>query len=160
MNIDLDLAARIQELSKNAPPVPKAGDIYTLGTLERAMQNLQRPFSSDYISEPSQEELRQAVHTVREAFGKRAFLHTPEGNLEGILQPSGDIGIYFTHYEGSQPARHLFSQEYLKLVAKDEHRYKFSAISLGGCFPLYGVENITAKYSLWKAGIKRPTAEK
>ena len=116
------------------------------------MLNLQHPFSSDYIPEPPQEELRRAVQSVRETFGKRAFLLTPEGNLEGILQPSQDIGVYFTHYEGSRAARHLFSSEYLKLERR-EPVYEFSAASLGGCFPLYGVENIAARYSLWRASI-------
>lgn len=146
-------ATQIGKLIQHAPPVPRRGDIYTLGTLERAMQNLQHPFSGNYLPEPSQEELRQAVQTVKEAFGKRSFLRTPEGHLEGILQPSGDLGVYFTHYEGSRAARHLFSHEHLK-VEQREPMYKFSATSLGGCFPLYGVENIAAKYSLWKAGVK------
>lgn len=158
---DAELIRRVGEAIKNAPPVQKAGDIYTLGTLERSMRYLQRgPFSHDREPEPSQEELRQAVQTVQEAYGKRILLRTPEGSLEGILRPSSGLGVYFTHYEGLQPARHLFSQEYLKLVTKDEHRYEFSAISLGGCFPLYGLENIAAKYSLWKAGVRPKINEK
>ncbi|MDO8656387.1 MAG: hypothetical protein Q7K45_04055 [Nanoarchaeota archaeon] len=151
-----DLIHRVGEMIKNTPPAQKAGDIYTLGTFERAMRNLQHPFSGDYLPEPSQEELRQAVKTVQEAFGKRAFLITPEGNLEGIVQPSGDVGVYFTHYEGSRAARHLFSHEHLK-VEQREPVYEFSAASLGGCFPLYGVENLSAKYSLWKVGVERKT---
>ncbi len=157
--MNTDLARKIEELSKNAPPVPKKGDIYTLGTFERAMRNLQHPFSGEHIPEPSQEELRQAVQTVQEAYGKRAVLHTPEGDLEGILQPSEYLGIYFIHYEGSQPARHLFSQEQLKLERK-EPRYEFSASALGGCFPCYGLEKLQARYQLWRAGVKPFTAEK
>lgn len=155
---DAEFIRRVEEAIRNAPPVPKRGDIYTLGTFERAMRYLQRgPFPHEREPEPSQKELRQAVQTVSEAFGRRILLRTPEGNLEGILRPSGGLGVYFTHYEGSQPARHLFSHEYLKLERK-EPKYEFSAAGLGGCFPLYGVENIAAKYSLWRAGV-RPTIE-
>lgn len=153
--MDKELIRRVGEAIKNAPPAQKRGDIYTLGTLERSMRYLQQgPFSHEREAEPSQEELRQAVQMVQDAFGKRAFLLTPEGNLEGIVQPSGDLGVYFTHYEGQRAARHLFSQEYLKLVAKDALVYEFSAASLGGCFLLYGLENIAAKYSLWRVGVK------
>ena len=154
-----DLIHRVGESIKNAPPAQKRGDIYTLGTFERAMRNLQHPFSGKYIPEPSQQELRQAVKTVQEAFGKRAFLITPEGSLEGIIQPSGDVGVYFTHYEWSRAARHLCSHEHLKLERR-EPVYEFSAASLGGCFPLYGAENLSAKYFLWKAGVKSITAGK
>lgn len=148
-----DLTKEIEEAIRDAPPVQKAGDIYTLGTFERALRNLQHPFYSEHRAEPSQEELRRAVQTIREAFGKRAFLHTPERDLEGILQPSGYLGVYFTHYRGSRAAKYLFSQEDLKLERK-EPVYEFSTASLGNCFLLYGLENIAAKYSLRKARVK------
>ena len=154
MDGNTDLIRKVGDAIKNAPPTQRKGDIYTLGTFERAIRYLQRgSFSHRPEPEPSQEELRQAVQTVREAFGKRAHLHTPEGNLEGILQPSGGLGVYFTYYAGSRAARYLFSQEHLKLE-KREPVYQFSAASLGGCFPVYGIiENLVAKYSLWKAGV-------
>lgn len=153
-NKDGDLIRRVGEAIKNAPPAQKKGDIYTLGTLERSMRYLQRgPFSHDCEPEPSPEELRKAVQTVQEAYEKRIMLCTPEGSLEGILRTSGGLGVYFTHYEGSQPARHLFSHEDLKLEKKSPV-YEFSAASLGGCFLLYGLENIAAKYSLWRVGVK------
>ncbi len=148
-----DLTKEIEEAIRDAPPVQKAGDIYTLGTFERALRNLQHLFYGEHRAEPSQEELRRAVQTVREAFGKRAFLHTPEGDLEGILQPSGHLGVYFVHYEGLGAARHLFSQEHLKLERR-EPVYYFSAATVGCCFPLYGGENCAAINYLRKAGVK------
>lgn len=78
INPDADLIRIVGEAIKNALPVRKKGDIYTLGTLERTMQNLRHPFSGEYLPEPSPEELRQAIQNVRDAFGKIACLHTPE----------------------------------------------------------------------------------
>ncbi len=143
--MDANQVRGIEETIRNAPPVQKAGDIFTLGSFERAIQGLERstrkwdlqhPRSGDYsprpvleelrqaafgtyggaferailnispenpeddLPEPPQEVLRQAVQNVRKAFGKRAFLHTPEGTLEGTLRPTGWLGVYFTHYEG------------------------------------------------------------
>jgi len=154
MDENADFIRRVEEAIKKVPSAQqKKGDIYTLGTFERAMQGLRHgPFFHNPEPEPSPEELRQAIQTVREAFGKMAFLLTPEGNLEGILRPSEYLGVYFTHYVGSRTARHLFSEEYLKLERR-EPVYEFSTASLGGCFPLYGVENLAARYSLWKAGV-------
>ncbi len=138
----------------------KPGDILSLRCFVISMRNLQHPFSETPEPYPTQEFLRQAWKDVSQAYGKRTIIHTPEGNLEGILEPVREIpigGIHFTHYQGSQPATHLYSPEDLELQKSPQESsqaYEFLVEKVAGCMPLYGWESLEARFMLWKAGVK------
>lgn len=137
----------------------KLGDILSLRCFQISFRNLRRPFSESPKPYPTQEFLRQAWKEVSQAYRKRTILHTPEGDLEGILDPFELPvgGIHFTHYEGSQPATRLYSPEDLELQKPPQESsptYEFSVDKITGCVPLYGWESLEARFMLWKAGVK------
>ncbi len=132
------------------------GNAISLRCFEISYRNLRRPFSESPEPYPTQEFMRQAWKDVSQAYGKRTVLHTPEGNLEGIIEPVREIligGIHFTHYQGSQPATHLYSPEDLELQKKAPV-HEFLIEKVAGCMPLYGLESLEARFRLWKAGVK------
>lgn len=145
----MDLS-QIEEQIKDAPTVQQEGDIYTLGMFERSLKRLHKPEA--YIFEPTQEEIRIATENLNRAYLKKSTLHTPIQTFEGIFQPDIRIGFNFIYYEGNRTAMQRYSQEDLKRV--EDQEYVFTTRRIVGSTPLYGIENLVSKFSLWRVGIK------
>ncbi len=141
---------QLMESLRKEPPITMQDQIYTLGTLERALRYLRAPLTS--MPEPSQEELRKAINNVAAAYSKRIILHTPQGKLEGMLEPTGWLGVQFIHYCGGRPAKHYYSQEDLRLEQTNPVPL-FSTLRDVGCFPLYKENDERARERLARAGI-------
>ncbi len=135
-------------------PTTVQDGIYTLGTLERALRFLQAPLTSTPEPEPSQEELLLAINNVAAAYGKRIILHTPQGELEGMLEPTEGLGVQFIHYCGEITAKHYYSQEDLRLKQTNPVPL-FSTHRDVGCFPLYKENDERVRERLAKVGIHK-----